>query len=131
MEPITFWKDKPKKKINPRLFSEKAENLAKLFDSEGYKINKRTQIRKFYDEVVRLNMAAKAPDADWDDILPFVHMLTAKAAYAKGRGLISESFLQFIRGSVNQVEDSDDLTVFTNLFEAFYGFYRMYRPSNN
>lgn len=131
MEPITFWKDRSKKKIDPKLFSEKAENLAKRFDAEGAKVNKRTQIRKFYDEVVRLNMAAKAPDAEWNDILPFVHMLTAKAAYAKGRGLVSESFLQFIRTSVNQVEAPADLAVFTNLFEAFYGFYRMYRPSNN
>lgn len=131
MEPIQLWKDKANDKIDPKLFSETAENLAKHFDSAGSKVNKRTQIRKFYDETVRLNMAAKAPDARWDDILPLVHMLVAKAAYAKGRDLISKSFLDFIRTSVNQIEAPKDLNVFANLFEAFYGFYRMYRPTNN
>lgn len=59
-----------------------------------------------------------------------VHMLTAKAAYAQGRELISQSFMDFIRDSVDQIEDRKDLNLFSNFFEAFMGFYRLHGPSN-
>jgi CRISPR-associated protein Csm2 len=59
-----------------------------------------------------------------------VHMLTAKAAYAKGRDLISDSFLAFIKGSVSQIRDTKDLRIFATFFEAVMGFYRQLGPSN-
>ncbi len=134
MEKIEFWKDRDNNMIDPYLFSVKAEALAKVFAQDceisRKKENKRTQIRKFYDEVVRLNMEAKNKNADWNNILPLVNMVTAKAAYAKGRALISDNFLFFIRTSVEQVKAPEDLDVFANLFEASYGFYRFYCPAN-
>ena len=95
MAKVDFWKDDKKESIDPTLFSSKAENLALEIkkESEQYKnTNKRTQIRKFYDEVVRLDVEAKAREKEWHNIAPLVHMLTAKAAYAKGRNLISQGF---------------------------------------
>ena len=134
MDKINLWKDKENKIIDPELFSTKAELFAKTmaYDCEKSRKrkNKRTQIRKFYDEVLKLNMEAKTRTADWNNILPLVNMITAKAAYAKGRELISENFLNFIRSSVEQVKAPEDLTVFANFFEAFYGFYRLYCPTN-
>ncbi len=129
MERIRFWKDEGKKTVDPMLFSKKAEELSKLLaaeceNSRGKKINKRTQIRRFYDEVIRLGMAAKSQKSDWDSILPLVHMLVAKAAYARGRELVSDTFVEFIRSSIEQVKDPKDLGVFSNFFEAFMGFYR-------
>ena len=131
MQQISFWKDKEKKVIDPSLYSSRAEAFSKIIaqDVESAKnVNKRTQIRKFYDEVVRLDSTAKARQDEWDNILPLVHMLTAKAAYAKGRKLVSENFVQFIRTAVNQVETPGDLAVFAGFFEAFMGFYRMHGP---
>lgn len=136
MEKITLWKDRDNRKIDPVLFSVKAEDLAKKIAEDCRTIkgkpNKISQIRKFYDEVVRLNMEAKNAKNNntdhWDNILPLVNMLTAKTAYAKGRKLISENFLSFIRSSVEQVKDPEDLEVFANLFEAFYGFYKLHCP---
>lgn len=134
MEKIQLWKDKENRKINPGLFSEQAENLAKLLAEDctqsRRKFNKPTQIRKFYDEVVRLNLEAKNRTVDWENILPLVNMITAKAAYAKGRELVSDNFLEFIRTSVKQVDEAEDLAVFANLFEAFYGFYKLHCPVN-
>ncbi len=131
---ITLWKDSEKRTIDPLLFSKTAEDLAKAIEadrSQKGKFNKRTQLRKFYDEVVRLTaLAKKSPDEEWVNILPMVHMLTAKAAYAQGRELISPSFMDFIRDSVEQIEDQKDLSLFSNFFEAFMGFYRLYGPSN-
>lgn len=138
MEKIQFWKDKKKRLLDPKLFSTYAERMAKELaedhERSKKKVNKRTQLRKFYDEVLRLDsdtrMNREQDPEYWYRILPLVHMLTAKAAYAKGRNLVSENFLAFIKNSVRQVEDPEDLTVFANFFEALMGFYRQYGPSN-
>jgi len=133
MTDIRFWKDRAAGTIDPTLFSKKAEDMAKEIAaaheaSRQRKENKRTQIRKFYDEVLRLDNVAQAKPDQWDNVLPQLHMLTAKAAYAKGRELISDGFLDFIKKSVEQIEGKQDLRVFASFFEAFMGFYRMYGP---
>ena len=133
MEKIILWKDREKKLVEPSLFSKVAENLAKTISADTQQVrnsNKRTQLRKFYDEVVRLTALSKSRPDDWHNILPMVHMLTAKAAYADGRNLISSNFREFISGSVDQIHTPDDLNLFSNFFEAFMGFYRLYGPSN-
>jgi CRISPR-associated protein Csm2 len=133
METIRFWKNKENRTIHPDLFSKQAEELALELARDANQardVNKRTQLRKFYDEVLRLNTEAKRQEGNWDDILPLVNMVVAKAAYAKGRNKISENFLGFVRDSVKQVQDAEDLNLFTNFFEAFMGFYRLHGPSN-
>jgi CRISPR-associated protein Csm2 len=134
MDRIEFWIDKSKQAVDPQLFSAKAEALAKVLNEDHEtsrrRANKRTQIRKFFDEVVRLDMTAKSGRQEWTSVLPLVHMLTAKAAYARGRELVSDTFLKFIKDSVDQVETQKDLNIFSTFFEAFIGFYRMHGPSN-
>ena len=131
MKKIVFWKDRAKQLVDPELFSTVADKLAEEIKNDGNKMNKRSQIRKFYDEVVRLDMMSKSRPDEWVHILPLVHMITAKAAYAKGRNLISDNFNMLIKNSVDQVKTPKDLNVFHNFFESFMGFYRMYRPGNN
>jgi len=134
MKRIELWKDREKRTVDPALFSKTAEQLAKVINedhTQKTKCNKRTQLRKFYDEVVRLAaLAKKSRDGEWANILPMVHMLTAKAAYAQGRELISRNFMDFIRDSVDQIKDPEDLNLFSGFFEAFMGFYRLYGPRN-
>lgn len=134
MSTIDFWKDRDKKIIDPWLYSKRAEQLSKQLaedcESSRKKPNKRTQVRRFYDEVVRLETTARSRAGEWEHILPLVHMLTAKAAYARGRDLVSDNFLNFIRSAVEQVAEPGDLSVFANFFEAFMGFYRMDCPVN-
>ncbi len=131
---FVLWKDSEKQLLDPELFSKTAEDLAKKLaedhEQSGKKENKRTQIRKFYDETVRLDMLTKSRSKEWVSIIPMVHMLTAKAAYARGRKLISENFMNFIKVSVNQIERPEDLNVFCNFFEAFMGFYRLYETKS-
>lgn len=133
MEAIQFWKDRERRTIEPSLFSEIAERFAKEI-GEDYKkdnkCNKHSQIRKFYDEVLHLSTEVKRASSNWENILPLVNMVVAKAAYAKGRSLVSETFLDFIRQSVRQVNAPEDLNLFANFFEAFMGFYRLHGPSN-
>lgn len=133
MAEIKFWEDKDRRTIDPHLFSNQAENLAKQFAEDNRsnrKANRRTQIRKFYDEVQRLNALARHGQEDWENIIPYVHMLVAKASYARGRELVSDRFVGFIRSSINQIQDPEGLAVFSNFFEALMGFYRQYGPAN-
>ena len=135
---VSFYKDEEKRMLNPTLFSDVAEKLADDIYKSGlrkkkdgkYKLelNKRTQIRKFYDEVIRLNSLAnnKTNPEGWDNILPYVNMLVAKAAYAEGRNHVTKDFTDFLKESIKQIKDSKDMIVFTNFFEAFMGFYRKY-----
>jgi len=82
---LQLWKNREQKKLDPELFSVKAEEFARKINDESTRtINKGTQLRKFFDEILRLNTLAQAKDADWNLILPQVHMVIAKTAYAQG-----------------------------------------------
>lgn len=127
---VDLWKDKSKKLIDPELFSAKAEALAKEIykeqqESRG-KANKPTQIRKFYDEVIRFDSMIKTNPSEFEHILPYLKMLNAKAAYAMGRDLISKGFKDFISYSLGQIHTKEDFAVFADLFEAFMGYYKFY-----
>lgn len=127
---INFWKDKSKKQIDAELFSDKANKLAEDIYKEQQqsrgKANKPTQIRKFYDEVLRFDSMLKTNPTDFDNILPYLKMLNAKVAYAMGRDLVSKGFKDFISTSLNQIKDKDDFDAFAGLFEAFMGYYKFY-----
>ena len=131
MKRIEFYKKKEEKIIDPLLLSEIAESFAKEVATSGGKSqNKPSQIRKFFDEVVRLNTLAKIKKSEWDYILPLVHMIISKAAYAHGRNHLTENFKDFIKTSVDQVVTPEDLNVFMLFFESFIGFYKLYRPKD-
>ncbi len=124
---IKFWQDPEKKIPDPTIFWQKAEKLSETLANQG-QANKRTQIRKFYDEVLRLDQDAKRPESRWPDIQARLNMLVPKAVYAMGRNkLVSEEFVDFIKNSVKQIHRREDLAVFANFFEAFMGFYRQHK----
>lgn len=124
---VKLWKDKAKKHIDPDLFSQKAEVLAnEIFQEGNNKTNKPTQIRKFYDEVLRFDSMLKTDPNEFDSILPYLKMLNAKAAYAMGRDLVSKGFKDFLAKSLEQIKDKDDFDVFSSFFEAFMGYYKFF-----
>lgn len=129
---IKFWTSDGK--IDPELFSSKAEKLAEaVFEGQhkNSKANKPTQLRKFYDEVMRFDSMLKSvpPDKqndEFDKMLPYLKMLNAKAAYAMGRDLVTKEFKDFISMSLSQVKNKNDFELFNGLFEAFMGYYKYY-----
>ncbi len=131
MATITLWINKKERLLDPKLFSIEADRIAKEISEDGQRDrkekNKSTQLRRFFDEIVRLHSQAQAEGSDWNTILPHVHMQVAKTAYAQGRDLITSSFVELMRSGITQIEDKDDLQVFTNFLEAFMGFYKVYR----
>ncbi|MCS7214785.1 MAG: type III-A CRISPR-associated protein Csm2 [Thermodesulfovibrio sp.] len=130
------------KKINPDLFSKDAELWAEKICNAGLKIkidpktkkekkvlekNKISQIRKFYDEVLRFSNLLKAGE-NYQSIFPYIKMLNAKVVYAEGRNLVTREFTTFIKQSLEQLKEDDLQTfhIFENFFEAFMGYYRFY-----
>jgi CRISPR-associated protein Csm2 len=130
---IKFWKDEAKKQIDPDLFCATAENLAKKIHQEADKSgkNKPSQIRKFYDEVMRFDSILKMNPDEFENALPYLRMLNAKAAYAAGRSLISDGFKDFISNSLKGIKDKDDFYAFAGLFEAFMGYYKFFDAMGN
>lgn len=123
-------------KFDYTLYSDQAEALAKELADDiksSRKVNKRSQIRKFYDEVLRLDTEAKGIQKDKfeEQILLRLNLLIAKAAYAQGRELVSPNFVKFIKDWIDQVnKDHGKMKDFATFFEAVMGFYRLHGPAN-
>lgn len=129
---IEFYSDAQKRVIHSDLFSDKAEALAKEIckaglNNRGDKLekNKISQIRKFYDEVLRFSDFLKSGE-DYKSILPYIKMLHAKVTYAEGRKLVTTEFKSFIKQSLDQLTENNPqaFEVFLNFFEAFMGYYK-------
>ena len=127
------------KSLAPDLFDGIAEDAAKIVAKDE---TRTSQLRRFYDELLRWE--AKVNDGDPDGVrnrlrrhLPFIKMMNAKAAYAKGRkaqgrSLVGMSFVTLLRRCLEQVGDTSEgphaLRNSRLFFEAFMGFYKRHGP---
>ena len=115
-------------KVRPELFDTNAAAIAEIFGKAPKKSNSYTQLRRFYDEVVDLEDRISENTANFDELLPIIRMLNAKAAYALGREQkVDKNFVTFIRVCIEQVNGPKELKVFKMLFEAVMGFYKPIR----
>lgn len=115
--------------IDPELFNRVARQKAEIV-AENHGCNKPSQIRKFYDELCMWETKVSQEPTKFNDYLPFILMLNAKLAYAKGRNLVDESFTRLIGDCLKQVKDEKTLQICKLFFEAFLGFYKELRPSD-
>lgn len=129
------------------LFDQTARLAAKII-GDNRESNKPTQVRKFYDELCmwhdKVHMA-KDKEKALADNLPFIRMLNAKIAYAKGRnqkedkrdpaavdrtGLVDKNFVDLFSPCIQQIDSYKKLRNFKLFFEAFMGFYKLERPKD-
>lgn len=92
--------------------------------------NKPTQLRRFYDEIVMWENKASLNPNKFPEYLPFIRMINAKAAYARGRKLVDDNYVKLIADCLKQVETVNDLRYFKLFMEAFMGFYKEERPKD-
>ena len=116
--------------IDPELFNGIAKRCAKAI-GDNHKCNKPSQLRRFYDELVMWQTKVGPDDARFQQARPFILMLNAKAAYAQGRDLVDPNFVKLLDRCLRQVEDAKTLGYAKLFFEAFLGFYKEVRPSEN
>lgn len=108
---------------NPKILSETAEEIAKCFGQQRDQ-DKNTQIRKFYDEVIKIVQKCNSLENGYKTVLVDIHMLPAKSAYAEGRKHVSRNFNLFIKNGIAQIKDETTLKNFKLLFESVLGFYK-------
>ncbi|NLH40175.1 MAG: type III-A CRISPR-associated protein Csm2 [Elusimicrobia bacterium] len=128
---IKFWNDETRGIINQNLFSDTAKEIAEKLNSDS-KSNKPTQIRKFYDELLRIRGLIKNEE-DFKKQLAYIYMIKPKVAYAKGRKLVSDVFYDFINLCINEnkIKTLQDFDVFLSLFEAVIAYYKMLNPKED
>lgn len=126
---MEFKLSKTGEKLDPELFSGIARNAAKEVASGGDRVNKATQLRKFYDEIVLWDNKVLLHPEKFDEYLPFIRMLNAKVAYAEGRKLVDHNFVNLLNHGLKQVVCAETLHTFKLFMEAFMGFYKQERPN--
>ena len=113
---------------SPELFNKEAEAFAKSFsESPKREANKATQIRRFYDELVSWQERVNGSDVEFKKYEAFIKMLNAKVAYAKGRGLVDETFEKWFRECITATTNANALNHFRLHFEAVLGFLKALR----
>ncbi len=124
------------KVINKDLFDSVAQNAAKSISEAKNELNKPTQLRRFYDEIVMWDQKLTTVHDDkrrsekFLEYLPFIKMLNAKVAYAKGRKLVDNNFVELINHCLKQIDSYQDLKNFKLFMEAFMGFYKEKRQKD-
>ncbi len=125
--------------LDPDLFNGKAMKFASrlglLEDGRPRNENKPTQLRRFYDELVfwetKVRQIEESQRAEkFQEFLPFIRMVNAKAAYAEGRKLVNPDFVALMGHTLGQVQDAKTLTHCKLFWEAFMGFYKQVRPKD-
>ncbi|GHT84339.1 type III-A CRISPR-associated protein Csm2 [Betaproteobacteria bacterium] len=117
------------KEIDANLFADIAQAKAKTIAKEGRgRKNRSTQLRKFYDELVmwhdKVFEHGVDREAKYKELAPFIKMLCAKVAYAKGRDHVSDGFEKLFTHVIRAINDSDTLKQAKLFIEAFMGFYK-------
>jgi CRISPR-associated protein Csm2 len=113
------------RKIDPELFNSVAQVAARDVADCSPNTNKSTQLRRFYDEIVMWHEKIMLHPEKFDDYLPYVRMLNAKAAYAEGRKLVDGAWVDLVGHCVSQVNSVETMRSFKLFFEAFMGFYKL------
>lgn len=90
--------------------------------------NKPSQLRKFYDELVMwhdklaFEKTADARAAKYRELAPFIKMMNAKVAYARGRGHVDQNFEQLFSHLIRQIACPATLKNAKLFMEAVLGF---------
>jgi len=111
------------------LFSDVAERIAKEVSESSRDQNKSSQLRRFYDELTMWHEKVGRDGARFTEAEPYIRMLKAKVAYAKGRGHVDEKFERLLRHVIDQATDAVKLRQAKLFMEAFMAFYKVHRPS--
>ena len=63
-------------------------------------------------------------NAKYTELAPYIKMLCAKVAYAKGRGHVSEGFEKLFTHVIRAIDKPETLKQAKLFIEAFMGFYK-------
>ncbi|WP_273397689.1 type III-A CRISPR-associated protein Csm2 [Actinobacillus porcinus] len=114
------------------IFSEIAKQAAEEIKSNA-NVNKSTQLRKFYDELAMWNERVQLAQADklakFNELEPFIKMLKAKVAYAKGRKHIDDKFMAIFNQTIDEIKCPQTLKEAKLFMEAVMGYCKFYEKN--
>lgn len=116
--------------VPAKLFSDIAERIAKDVSPSSGQKNKPSQIRRFYDEFLLLQQRVGKSEEQFRQQEPFIQMLKAKVAYAKGRDKVDGAFEAVLKHVVDNSSDPATLLNGKYFLEAFMAFYKVYGPKD-
>jgi CRISPR-associated protein Csm2 len=114
---------------DPQLFADIAGQLAEeVARGSGDRVNKSTQLRRFYDELVMWQAKVGTSEERFVDAQPYIYMLKAKVAYSRGREHVDANFEALFRRVIDQAVSATTLRQAKLFMEAFMAFYKVHRP---
>jgi CRISPR-associated protein Csm2 len=113
--------------LDPELFNRIAQEAAQKVAKGRRDLNRPTQLRRFYDELCLWHLRVTQDPEKFSDYLPFIRMLNAKVAYAQGRKLVDETYVNLLHHTLKEVKDPKSLEACKLFWEAFTGFYKQER----
>jgi CRISPR-associated protein, csm2 family len=120
---IKFGGEKP-----TEIFSDIAQRAAQHI-KQSSNVNKTTQLRKFYDELAmwndRVQLARENKENKFQELAPFIKMLKAKVAYARGRKHVDDHFLEVFNRCIDQANNVETLRDAKLFMEAVMGFCKL------
>jgi CRISPR-associated protein Csm2 len=116
--------------LNPNIFADIANSKSMaVHRSSGQHLNRSSQLRRFYDELVMWQERVGTDQEKFRQFHPFINMLKAKVAYAKGRKHVDASFEKLFCHVINQCKDAQSLKNAKLFMEAFLAFYKVHQPN--
>lgn len=114
-----YYHDTEKKKLKKEYIIEYPKQIAEALDKEGRREkNKRSQIRKFYDCLLRIEQKLYLKQNHFLSIEADLATIQLHAFNAKTREVVSQIFLNFIKENIAAIHDERDLRAFVKHFEA-------------
>ncbi|MDR1367655.1 MAG: type III-A CRISPR-associated protein Csm2 [Candidatus Accumulibacter sp.] len=116
--------------LSEDIFSDVAlEEAQKVAAEASTTKNNSSQLRKFYDELVMwhdklFDHNVKDKEKTYKDLAPFIKMMCAKVAYAKGRGHVGAEFERLFTELIKAIKNPTTLKHAKLFMEAFMGFYK-------
>ena len=118
-----YYQDSDKQKLKKEYICDFAKDIAKILEKDGGReANKRTQIRKFYEYLLRVNQKMNMKNYDLSYIEADLAKLSPYVQYAGSRKVVSKVFVEFIEKNVAAIKGEEDLKAFVSHFESLIAY---------
>lgn len=115
-----YFLDETKKILKSEYIVEYSKHIADNF-KDGDK-NKSSQLRKYYDYVIRIKEPLKYGIKTFDEVHPEIKRLDYFTSYAETRGKVSRYFVNFIKKNLQSINTKEDFFAFSTHFEAIIAY---------
>lgn len=117
-----YFKDENKKTLKSEYIIEYPKHIVENFKKYEKDKNKSSQLRKYYDFVVRIKDTLKYNIKTFDEVYPEINKLDYYSSYAESRGKVSNHFVNFIKKNLQNINTKEDFFAFATHFEAIIAY---------